>query len=86
MEAFSKKHAQARKPLSRWYRTLLGATWKTPQDILEVFQSAEYVDPHTIFDIGGNKYRLIAIVDRDDQSVLIEYVMTHEQYDRWNKS
>jgi mRNA interferase HigB len=55
--------------------------------VKKTFGSADQVKPHTIFNISGNKYRLIAVVDYALQSVVIECVLTHAEYDeeRWRK-
>ena len=46
------------------------------------FGSADYVAGRLVFDIGGNKHRLIASVDFDEQILVVDQVMTHEEYDR----
>jgi len=53
----------------------------------KTFGSADQVKPHTVFNISGNKYRLIAVVDYTLQFVPIEHVLTHSEYDekRWRK-
>jgi len=52
-----------------------------------MFPKADYVKPRTVFNIGGNKYRLITTVDYGLQSVVIKEALTHEEYDRegWKK-
>ena len=50
-------------------------------ELKKTFGSADQVKPHTVFDICGNKYRLIAVVDYTLQSVSIECVLTHAEYD-----
>jgi len=56
-------------------------------DLKKTFGSADQVEPHTVFNISGNKYRLIATVDYSLQSVAVECVLTHAEYDegRWRK-
>ena len=48
----------------------------------QTFGSADYVRPHTIFNIAGNKYRLISIIQYEISAVSIQNVMTHAEYDR----
>ena len=55
-------------------------------ELKEVFSSADYSDPVTIFDVGGNKYRLIVRVVYAIQCAYIVEIFTHQEYDRWNKS
>ena len=56
-------------------------------ELKKAFGSADQVKPHTVFDISGNKYRLIAVVDYAFQSASIECVLTHAEYGkgRWRK-
>lgn len=51
-------------------------------DPRKTFASADYVGGLTVFDIGGNKYRLIASIHYNRRKVYIRAVLTHEQYDR----
>ena len=54
-------------------------------ELLKTFGSADYVKPYTVFDISGNKHRFVALVDYGLQTVSVEHVLTHEEYDeqRW---
>ena len=56
-------------------------------DLKRTFGSADQVKPHTVFNIAGNKYRLIAVVDYALQGVSVECVLTHAEYDEgpWRK-
>jgi mRNA interferase HigB len=56
-------------------------------ELKKTFGSADQVKPYTVFDISGNKYRLIAVVDYGLQSVAVESVLTHAEYGkgRWRK-
>ncbi|MCC6591615.1 MAG: type II toxin-antitoxin system HigB family toxin [Bryobacterales bacterium] len=83
---FAKKHAAARKPLLRFLNIANTAEWPHFPAVKENFPATDYA-PATgtlIFDIGGNKYRLIARVDFEEQILYIESVMTHEEYNREN--
>ena len=53
-------------------------------DLRRVFASADYVDSLTVFNIGGNKYRLVAAIHYNRRKVYIRAVLTHAQYDRGN--
>ena len=83
---FTKRYAAARKPLARFLATVRIATWGSFVEVKQSFPSVDYA-PATgvlIFDIGGNKYRLIANVDFDERIMVIKSVMTHEEYSREN--
>ena len=80
---FTKKHPVARKPLQRFLTVVKAAEWRHFPDVKQSFAAADYTPSgRTIFDIGGNKYRLIARIDFEEQLLLIEKMLTHEEYDR----
>ena len=56
-------------------------TFKQLMALKETFGSADYVKPYTVFNIAGNKYRLVALVDYGLQTVSVGHVLTHEEYD-----
>jgi mRNA interferase HigB len=84
---FWTKHPDAKTSLQTWYRLTNQAKWQTLQDMQAVFPSADLVSNLTVFNIGGNKYRLIALVDYSYQKVFIRHILTHAQYDKddWKK-
>jgi mRNA interferase HigB len=79
---FSKKHANSRKPLARFLELAKTAQWTNFVEIKETFPATDYASDTLIFDIGGNKYRLIARINFESQELLIDEVLTHEEYDR----
>ena len=83
---FWARHPQARGPLSAYYAIASHAEWRSPQDVKEVFGSnVDFIaDNRLIFDIAGNKYRLIVRMSYEFKSVLIKFVGTHADYDRIN--
>ncbi|MBI4423510.1 MAG: type II toxin-antitoxin system HigB family toxin [Elusimicrobia bacterium] len=86
-DAFARKRPNAREPLRTWVQVLKSKDFDSLVDLKKAFGSADYVRPYTVFDIGGNKYRLIAVVDYELGLVSILDVLTHEEYDRgrWRK-
>jgi mRNA interferase HigB len=78
------KHPQARRPLSDWHKLVNGARWTAPSDVKAMFgTSVDFVaDSRIIFDIAGNKYRLVVHVAYPYQRVLIKFVGTHADYDK----
>ncbi|MBY5794762.1 type II toxin-antitoxin system HigB family toxin [Rhizobium leguminosarum bv. viciae] len=86
LRAFWERHPQARTLLSVWYSTVSRAEWTGPSDIKTMFgANVDFVgDNRIIFDIGGNKYRLIVHVAYRYRRVLIKFVGTHAEYDRIN--
>ena len=83
LKDFWTRHDRAEAPLTAWYLEVSKAQWTSPQDIKAMFRSADFVgDNRVIFDIGGNKYRLVVHVAYKYHRVLIKFVGTHTEYDR----
>ena len=79
---FGRKHPHSRKPLARFAVLVSTGQWKHFPELKQTFPAADYA-PETgtvIFNIGGNKYRLIARVDFEEEILNVEAVMTHEDY------
>ena len=80
---FWEKHSDARPALESWYADAKQANWKTPSDIKNVYKNASFVAPNrVIFNIKGNKYRLVAAVQFEYGIIYIRFVGTHKEYDR----
>jgi len=71
-------------PLRAWYATVKRAQWHRPSDVKAMFgTTVDFVgDNRVVFDISGNKYRLVAHVAFPYKRVLIKFVGTHGEYDR----
>jgi len=61
---------------------VIAASWKTFAELKTTFSSADYVEGYTVFNVGGNKYRIVTAVGYRTQTVITEFVLTHEKYDR----
>ena len=73
----------AKQPLLSWFKEVEKAEWKGPADVRQLYGSADLVgDGRIVFNIGGNKYRLVVWVKYSIKLVLIKWVGTHEEYDR----
>ena len=85
---YSKRHAQARRLLEAWVRVVENTTWETPAEVLATFPSTDTYKKITIFDIGGDRYRLLAKIDYDSGILLVRELMTHEVYskNRWKRN
>jgi mRNA interferase HigB len=83
LRQFWEKHPQAEMPLRNWYGVVDRAAWTGPADIKSHFgANVDFVkDNRVIFDIGGNKFRLIVHVAYPYQRVLIKFIGTHAEYD-----
>ncbi len=69
--------------MTTWYKITKMAAWKNYDDLRRDFSSADYVAPWTVFDVGGNNYRIVAKVEYKFGKVFIFRVFTHAEYDRW---
>ncbi len=73
----------AKGPLDAWFYETKKAVWKTPADIKAMYRSADILkDNRIVFNIGGNKYRLVVKINYPTQTVFVRFVGTHREYDR----
>ncbi len=81
---FAKKHAASRQPLQRFFEIARGADWPHFPAVRRTFAATDYAPSSgtLIFNIGGNKYRLVTRVDFEEQLLYIQTVLTHEEYSR----
>ncbi|MEO6917527.1 MAG: type II toxin-antitoxin system HigB family toxin [Collimonas sp.] len=80
------KPPSAKQSLLAWYRLISTSSFASFADIKKSFNSADYVVPHTIFDAGGNNFRMITAIHYNRQKLYIREIFTHAEYDRWNKN
>ena len=72
----------AKQPLLSWFKEVEKARWKTVADVKKLYGTADFVgDGRIVFNIGGNKYRLVVWVKYSIELVLIKWVGTHDEYD-----
>lgn len=85
LRAFWEKYHHAETPLRDWLKLMRDSSFTNFSELREVFPSADYVAGQlTIFNLGGNKYRLVTFIRYTLQIVFIKGVMTHAEYTRWN--
>lgn len=73
----------AEQQLKAWYDEARVANWPTPQAIKDVYRSASVVpNNRVVFNIAGNKYRLVVAVDYPRQACFIKFIGTHAEYDK----
>jgi mRNA interferase HigB len=65
-----------------WYQVVKGATWQDLEEVRQTYSSAEAVRNFTVFNIKGNRYRLIASINYIKQTIYFKYFLTHAQYDK----
>lgn len=82
---FWEKHPDAKRPLQAWFAQVKNARWQDFADVHRDFASADKVRRLTVFNVGGNKYRLVVRIEFEKQRVYIRAIMTHAEYskDKW---
>lgn len=85
LEAFWKQHPAARYPLEAWHKIVSRSNFSSFDEVRQAFRAADYVNPFTIFDVGGNKFRIIVVIHYNRRKIYIRHVFTHAEYDRWCK-
>lgn len=84
LEDFSAGHPDARGRLSAWYQEAERATWGKWADVKARYPTASSLsDNRVVFNIGGNRFRLLVRIAYDLQIVVILKVGTHADYDKW---
>ena len=83
LREFWDHHPDARQPLQAWYDDVKIANWHSPADIKNIYRNASFLpDNRVIFNIKGNKYRLIVLVQYAHGILYIRFVGTHSEYDK----
>ncbi len=77
-----RRYRDAEQPLRAWFTEAKRAAWRTPADIKAAHRSASFLGKNrVVFNVAGNKYRLVVAVKYTAQIVFVRFVGTHEQYD-----
>jgi mRNA interferase HigB len=83
LREFWEKHPDCRQQLQAWYVDVKHAQWKKSSDIKTVYRNASFLsDNRVVFNIKGNKYRIVVVVEYRFEAVYIRFVGTHQEYDR----
>ena len=83
LEDFWRRHTAAEVPLRAWLKDAERARWRTIHDIKAYARTADSVgDNRVVFNIGGNKYRLVVLCLLAKGRLYVRFVGTHAQYDR----
>ena len=84
LNEFASKHPDAESALEHWYRIMKGHRFGNFAELKKQLPSADQVTNKTVFNIGGNKYRLIAALHYNRGRVYIRAILTHREYDKGN--
>ena len=83
LREFWENHPDAQQSLQAWYMDVKQSTWEKTSDIKAVYQTASFLQNNrVVFNIKGNSYRIIVVVQYKYGYVFIRFVGTHSQYDR----
>ena len=87
LREFYSVHKDAEIPLRSWYTISKRSSWQSLAELKLTYPSADQVGRLTVFNIKGNKYRLIARIVYRSQTLFVVAVMTHQEYDlgRWKE-
>ena len=82
LRVFWQQYPDSQTALSRWFKIVQRTNFTDFADLRATFPSADRVGSLIVFNIGGNKYRLIASIHFNRHKVYIRHVLTHKEYDR----
>ena len=83
LREFWEWHPDTQQALQAWYADTKQATWRTPADIKRVYRNASIIaNNRVVFNIKGNRYRLVVAINYEYGIVYVRFVGTHDEYDR----
>lgn len=87
LREFWQRHPESKPMLEEWFHKAGDVKAGSFSLLRQTFGSADYVDGFTVFDVGGNRYRIAVVIHYDKQRMYVRQVTTHTEYDRndWRK-
>ncbi|MFM5898349.1 MAG: type II toxin-antitoxin system HigB family toxin [Dolichospermum sp.] len=82
LNEFAKIHPDTKNALAQWYQLVKANEFSSFAELRQMFPSADQVGKLTVFNIGGNKVRLIAAIHYNRKKIYIRAVLTHLEYDQ----
>lgn len=79
---FCRIHGDCDQPLDDWYKIASKSNWGNLIEVQTAFPQAEAVGNFTVFNIKGNKYRLIVSINYEKQVIYVKYILNHAEYDK----
>ena len=77
-----KENRDSQEVLDVWYRKIKQGKWQNIAELKQVFPHADVAGKCIIFNVGGNKYRIVTKIFFREQTVLVRFVLTHKEYDK----
>lgn len=81
---FADRHPESAIPLQAWRRIMKSTRFSHFGDLRNTFNSVDCVRGYFIFNVGGNKFRVVAAIHFDRQMLFVRHVFTHAEYDEWS--
>jgi mRNA interferase HigB len=79
------EYSDSKSALEAWYKEVLKLNWDNPNEVKEMYRSASIIgNEKVVFNIAGNKYRLIVTINYYAKIIFIKFIGTHKQYDKVN--
>ncbi len=78
---FAKQYPDAKTPLDDWFQMVRGAEWNSHQELKDHIRTVSIVQECVVFNVGGNKYRLVVWINYRFQVVYVKAGYTHKEYD-----
>lgn len=82
LKDFWNKHPDSEKPLRAWYSICRKEIFNNFNDVRNLFNSADFYKEKVIFNVAGNKYRLIVKIQYKIKTIFIKSIFTHEEYNK----
>jgi mRNA interferase HigB len=80
---FAKQYPLSAGPLNRWYKLVSDADWQNFSEVKKSLNTTDLIgNDRYVFDIGGNEYRLVAMIHFKKRTLYIRFIGTHKQYDQ----
>ena len=87
IHVFAKKHSGAALPLNDWYEKVKESQWSKFSEVKLTFNSVDAIgSDRYVFNIGGNNFRIVAMIHFDIRTLYIRAILTHREYDVLNKA
>lgn len=82
LREFAEAHPSSKSALDAWHKVAKKAVWKNLAEVKQTYPHADLVGRFTVFNIGGNKFRLVVDIHYRTQTIFIKGVLTHKEYDK----
>jgi len=77
-----KAHPDLENPMKAWLSTAKQAKWRHLVELRQTWRNTDFVEGETIFNVKGNSYRLVALVNYEAQTIIVRQVLTHAEYSK----